>query len=43
MKPLVLLLATLSTSACDFTALDGAEPVVTGLGRTETSVTPFRK
>jgi hypothetical protein len=37
MKPL-LLLALLMTAACELTPRQGAEPVVTGLGRAETSV-----
>lgn len=36
MKPMLLIL--LLTAACDLTPRLGAEPMVTGLGRTETSV-----
>lgn len=38
MRPL-LLLALLLTTACELSPRNGAEPVITGIDRTETSVT----
>jgi hypothetical protein len=35
---LLLALTVMLTSACQFQPRDGAEPMVTGMGRTDTSV-----